>query len=102
MHLHRAHVSPRCVDVPLGCTPLHQNPFDAREAKVYQNEGDIASIGALRSAYEKCDVDAFGKALDEINNQGDKFISQRERCAACAVRTERACAGKGSSLCMHC
>lgn len=50
------------------------NPFDAREAKVYQNEGDIAIIGTLRAAYEKCDVDAFGKALEEINNQGDKFI----------------------------
>ena len=52
------------------------NPFDAREAKVYQNEADIAIIGTLRAAYEKCDVDAFGKALEDINNQGDKFIRQ--------------------------
>lgn len=42
---------------------------------MYQNESDIAAIGALRAAYEKCDVDAFGKSLDEINKQGDKFIS---------------------------
>lgn len=51
-----------------------QNPFDAREAKVYQNEPDIAAIGILRTAYEKCDVDAFGRALDEINKAGDRFI----------------------------
>jgi len=51
-----------------------QNVFDAREAKVYQNEPDIAAIGALRVAYEKCDVDAFGKAMDEINRTGDKFM----------------------------
>lgn len=56
-----------------------QNPFDAREAKVYQNEGDIAVIGALRAAYEKCDVDAFGRALEEINNAGDKFIREGYR-----------------------
>lgn len=52
-----------------------QNPFDAREAKVYQNEPDVAAIGALRAAYEKCDVDAFSAALGEIQQAGDKFIS---------------------------
>ena len=53
-----------------------QNVFDAREAKVYQNEPDIAAIVQLRSAYEKCDVDAFGKSMDEINKSGDKFMRQ--------------------------
>lgn len=43
-----------------------QNPFDAREAKVYQNDADIAAIVGLRAAYEKCDVNAFNAALTEI------------------------------------
>lgn len=51
-----------------------QNPFDAREAKVYQQEGDIAAIGALRASYEKCDVDAFTAALEEAVRDGDKFL----------------------------
>jgi len=51
-----------------------QNVFDAREAKVYQNEPDIAAIVQLRAAYEKCDVDAFGKCMDEINKSQDKFM----------------------------
>jgi len=52
-----------------------QNPFDAREAKVYQKEADIEAIGGLRNAYEKCDVDAFGKAMEEILKDGDQFIA---------------------------
>ncbi len=51
--------------------------FDAREAKVYQNEPDIAAIGVLRAAYEKCDVDGFGKAMEQINQSGDKFMRQQ-------------------------
>jgi len=52
------------------------NPFDAREAKVYQNDKDIESVGQLRTAYEKCDVNAFNKALDEINMAKDPFIQK--------------------------
>jgi len=51
-----------------------QNPFDAREAKVYQTEPDIAAINGLRTAYEKCDVQAFTAAMQEINKSADKFI----------------------------
>lgn len=53
---------------------LPQNPFDAREAKVYQSEPDIAAIGNLRTAYEKVDVKAFTLALDAFNKTADKFI----------------------------
>lgn len=51
-----------------------QNPFDAREAKVYQNEPDIQAIGNLRLAYEKVDVAAFNNALREIKDMNDKFL----------------------------
>jgi len=50
------------------------NPFDSREAKVYQNEPDIRAIVALRTAYEKCDVAGFNDSLNEINKTADKFI----------------------------
>jgi len=51
-----------------------QNPFDAREAKVYQKDPEIQAIGQLRTAYEKCDVHGFGASLDEINKTTDDFI----------------------------
>jgi len=51
-----------------------QNPFDAREAKVYQKDPEIQAIGLLRTAYERCDVPGFGTALDEINRTADDFI----------------------------
>ena len=55
-----------------------QNPFDAREAKVYQQESDIAAIVGLRLAYEKCDVAAFNTCLsdtlDDAKRQQDTFI----------------------------
>lgn len=73
-----------------------QNPFDAREAKVYQNEADVAAIGQLRQAYEKCDVDAFTNALDEIQRAGDTFISEGTR-----TLSRGASLRKGSSRC-HC
>lgn len=52
-----------------------QNPFDAREAKVYQNDADIQSIVQLRAAYEKVDVSAFNTALQEIQQAADPFIT---------------------------
>jgi len=51
-----------------------QNPFDAREAKVYQKDPEIQAIGQLRAAYEKCDVPGFGASLDEINKTADDYI----------------------------
>lgn len=51
-----------------------QNPFDAREAKVYQNDADIQCIVLLRQAYEKADVNGFATALNEIKQSGDQFI----------------------------
>lgn len=50
------------------------NPFDAREAKAFQNDPDIQVIGNLRVAYEECDTDRFNKALKDIKKSGDTFI----------------------------
>lgn len=50
------------------------NPFDAREAKVYQHDPDISAIVSLRSAYEKCDITTFTNAMEEINKNTDTFI----------------------------
>eukprot|EP01006_Ploeotia_vitrea_P024941 TRINITY_DN57745_c0_g1_i2.p1 TRINITY_DN57745_c0_g1~~TRINITY_DN57745_c0_g1_i2.p1 ORF type:complete len:307 (+),score=174.79 TRINITY_DN57745_c0_g1_i2:725-1645(+) len=52
------------------------NPFDAREAKVYQSDADIQSIGLLRTAYEKCDVDGFQRALRLVTDDGDAFVAR--------------------------
>jgi len=52
------------------------NPFDAREAKVYQNDKDIEVISQLRSAYEKCDVNGFTRALQEVDKAKDPFINK--------------------------
>jgi len=51
-----------------------QNPFDAREAKVYQKDPEIQAIGLLRTAYERCDVLGFASSLAEINRTADEFI----------------------------
>ena len=55
-----------------------QNPFDAREAKVFQAEADIAAIVGLRAAYERCDVAAFQAHLADVvsdaRSSGDAFI----------------------------
>jgi len=52
------------------------NPFDDRAAKVYENDKEIALIGQLRTSFEKCDVNAFNRALDEINRAKDHFIQK--------------------------
>jgi len=52
------------------------NPFDDRAAKVYENDKEIALIGQLRIAFEKCDVNAFSRCLDEINKAKDHFIQK--------------------------
>ena len=55
-----------------------QNPFDAREAKVFQQEADVTAIVSLRAAYERCDVPAFNSALADITadarSLGETFI----------------------------
>ena len=39
------------------------NPFDAREAKAYAEETEIAAMRNLRSAYDANDLDAFERTL---------------------------------------
>jgi len=51
-----------------------QNPFDAREAKVYEREPDIAALVQLRAAYEKIDVKIFYANLEEIGRHDDVFV----------------------------
>lgn len=50
------------------------NPFDAREAKVYQTDPDIDAVDQMRKAHENMDVTKFNKALEELTKDGDKFI----------------------------
>jgi len=54
----------------------YTNPFDAREAKVYANDKEIEAISTLRTAYDKCDVNIFVKAMREINKTPDPFIGK--------------------------
>lgn len=55
-----------------------QNPFDAREAKVYERDPDIQAIVGLRTAYEKVDVHQFQRCLNELQQKSretrDTFI----------------------------
>jgi len=50
------------------------NPFAAREAKAYQNDPEITPIVALRSAYEKRDVESFSQSLVAFNRTADSYI----------------------------
>jgi len=50
------------------------NPFSAPEAKVYQNDPDITPIVNLRAAYDKREVEAFGKCLEAFNRTADDYI----------------------------
>lgn len=50
------------------------NPFDAREAKVYQHDADIAAFGSLTLAHTNCDVRLFSTALKTITTQSDAFV----------------------------
>jgi len=50
------------------------NPFAAREAKVYQNDPEITPIILLRAAYDKRDVEAFGKCLEAFYRTADDYI----------------------------
>lgn len=52
------------------------NPFAAREAKVYQDEKEVAAMMQLRLAYEKNDLSHFEKTLRNKQNRilDDPFI----------------------------
>jgi len=52
------------------------NPFDDRTAKIYENDKEIILISQLRNAFEKCDVNGFNRAVDEISRAKDKFIQK--------------------------
>ncbi|KAH9259576.1 hypothetical protein BASA81_001998 [Batrachochytrium salamandrivorans] len=54
------------------------NPFDSREAKVYQNDEEIKSMLALRSAYEENDIIKFDLVLKDPKSgiASDEFISR--------------------------
>jgi len=51
-----------------------QNPMAAREARVYANDPEITPIVQLRAAYDKRDVEAFGKCLQAFYRTADDYI----------------------------
>ncbi|KAF4667334.1 COP9 signalosome complex subunit 2 [Perkinsus chesapeaki] len=51
------------------------NPFDSREAKVYQNDPDVSAIVELRRLYEAGDVKALNRLLQNNTNR-DAFITE--------------------------
>jgi len=50
------------------------NPFDAREAAVFQKDEAMQPVINLRRAYEKRDVPSFTKALAEFQASADDWI----------------------------
>jgi len=50
------------------------NPFDAREAAVFQKDEAMQPVINLRKAYEKRDVPSFTKALAEFQATADDWI----------------------------
>jgi len=54
------------------------NPFDTREAKVYQQDPEIQVIEKLRDAYDNVDIEQFEKLLrNERSITEDALISMR-------------------------
>jgi len=52
------------------------NVFDAREPKSYEKDKEIEAVSSIRAAFDKCDVAAFTRCLDEINKAKDPFITK--------------------------
>lgn len=50
------------------------NPFDAREAAVFQNDDELKAVSALRKAYEKKDVTGFTDSLTSFKQVADDWI----------------------------
>jgi len=50
------------------------NPFEARELKVYQMDKEVEAVSQLRTAFERCDMSLFARAMDEIRKSKDTFI----------------------------
>jgi len=52
------------------------NPFDSREAKVYQDDPDISAMASLRTAYEQNDIQSVDKLLSASSGRilADPFI----------------------------
>jgi COP9 signalosome complex subunit 2 len=50
------------------------NPFDAREAAVFQKDEPMQPVINLRRAYERRDVNSFTKALGEFQQTADDWI----------------------------
>merc|ERR1719498_211390 len=48
------------------------NPFDSQEAKVYQEDPEIAAMASLRTAYEQNDIKSIDKLL---SNQQYRILS---------------------------
>eukprot|EP01083_Nonionella_stella_P068144 180732_1 len=68
------------------------NPFDAREAKVYEQDPEIQSIVSLRFAYDNDDIRKFEQILqkNERTITNDPFIKNNVNALLLSVRS-RAC-----------
>jgi hypothetical protein len=51
-----------------------QNPFDAREAAVFQKDESMQPVITLRKAYEKRNVTEFADALGAYRTEADEWI----------------------------
>merc|ERR1719161_3141720 len=50
------------------------NPFDSREAKVYQDDPEIGAMASLRTAYEQNDITTIDQLLTNGRIVADPFI----------------------------
>jgi len=50
------------------------NPFDSREAAVFQNDKALQAVSALRKAYEKKDVTGFTDSLASFKKVADEWV----------------------------
>ena len=52
------------------------NPFDSREAKVYQDDPEISAMASLRNAYEQNDINTIDQLLTNPSYRilSDAFI----------------------------
>lgn len=66
------------------------NPFDSREAKVYQNNPEIEAIVSLRRAYDDNDIRQFQRILKVHHNKilNDPFIEKQLQPLMWNVRSQ--------------
>jgi len=67
------------------------NPFDSREAKVYQSDEEIKTMLALRAAFENSEIREFEKLLASPAISGDAFVRKYMSSLLDNIRAEAIC-----------